>query len=366
MRKALVGLAAVALLATAGMTACSMNGNAGTDGSGGGGKGAKVGVILPDVTSGQRWRTDDPQYLKKAFEAANVPVDIQNAQGDKTRFATIADRMIGDGVKVLMIVNLDSPSGADVLAKARAAGVKTIDYDRLTLGGGADYYVSYDSVRAGSLQGFGLVKCLEAKGLEDPVVAELNGAPTDTNATLLKQGYDSVLQERYDNATLTKGPDQSVPDWDTTQAAAIFTQMLDLQPRIRAVLAANDALAGAVINVLRKRGLNGKVPVTGQDATIQGLQNILVGDQCMTVYKPIEPEAQTAANLAISLYQGQQPAAVGTIKDPESSMYIPFLRLQPRAINIDSIQELVNDGFVSTSQLCAGMYEPLCQEHEIQ
>ena len=219
-----------------------------------------MGVILPDTKTSQRWATDDPKFLKQAFDAAGVPVDIRNAEGDKARFVSIADDMITNGVKVLMIVNLDSPSGRAVLAKARSAGIKTIDYDRLTLNGGADYYVSFDNEQVGVLQGQGLVRCLTQKGYVNPVVAELNGSPTDNNATDFKAGYDSILQPKYDAAKYTKGPDQSVPDWVNEEGGVIFAQMLSQQPRIRGVLAANDGLGGAVIKVLKKHGTERQGP----------------------------------------------------------------------------------------------------------
>jgi D-xylose transport system substrate-binding protein len=266
MRKAIVALAAFGLLATTGLTACTDDDGDNPGGSGpkAGGTGAgKVGVIMPDSTTAQRWRVDDPKFLKEAFDAAGVPVDIQNAEGDKARFVSLADAMIADGVKVLMIVNLDSRSGKAVLNKAKAAGISTIDYDRLTLNGGADYYVSFDNTEVGRLQGRGLVDCLTEKGYKNPVIAELNGSPTDNNATEFKAGYDEILQPKYDDALYTKGPDQSVPDWVNEEGGVIFEQMFKQQPRIRGVLAANDGLAGAVIEVLKKKKLNGKVPVTG-------------------------------------------------------------------------------------------------------
>ncbi len=207
-----------------------------------------------------------------------------------------------------MIVNLDSGTGKAVLDKAKAQGIGTIDYDRLTLNGGADYYVSFDNVAVGKLQGEGLVKCLTDKGAKNPVVAELNGSPTDNNATLFKQGYDSVLQPKYDCEDYIKGPDQSVPDWDNTQGGTIFEQMLTRAGnKIDGVLAANDGLGNAAITVLKRNKLNGKVPVTGQDATVQGLQNILAGDQCMTVYKAVKQEADAASALAIALAKGEHP-----------------------------------------------------------
>jgi D-xylose transport system substrate-binding protein len=377
MRKALLAATVVGMLATASMTACTDKNGSGSGSDNGSGSAqagsgpGKIGVILPDDgTTSARWKTDDPKYLKAAFDAAGVPVDIQNAKGDKTRFLQLTDQMIAGGVKVLMIVNLDSPTGKQALDKARAAGVKTIDYDRLTLNGGAQYYVSFDNVAVGVLQGQELKKCLAGK--QTPVVAELNGSPTDNNATLFKQGYDSILQPQYDDANYIKGPDQAVDDWDNKAAVGIFQQMYDQQPKISGVVAANDGLAGAVITVLRKAKMAGKIPVTGQDATIQGLQNVLSGDQCMTVYKAIKPEAEAAATLAIALYKGQPVTRqsinldITKIKDPESGAYLPFISLTPVAVTKSNIKDTVlKDNFVSVKELCAGKYLQLCKDNGI-
>src|SRR3954451_20730187 len=182
---------------------------------------AKVGVILPDAASSARWETADRKYLGEAFQAAGVESDIQNANGDKAKFATIADQMLNSGANVLLIVNLDSPSAAAVIAKAKQQGVPVIDYDRLTLGGGASYYVSFDNVAVGTAQGEGLVKCMQANGDSSGPVALLNGSPTDNNATLFKQGYEKAIKD----AGYTIAADQSVPDWDNTKAGTIFEQM---------------------------------------------------------------------------------------------------------------------------------------------
>ncbi|MCA2218609.1 sugar ABC transporter substrate-binding protein [Jidongwangia harbinensis] len=367
MRKGMFALAAVGLLATGSMAACGDDAGSGS-GSTGGGNAApgKVGVILPDTKSSQRWSVDDPKFLKAAFDAAGVPVEIQNAQGDKSQFQTIADSMISSGVKVLMIANLDSGTGKAVLDKAKAAGIATIDYDRLTLNGGANYYVSFDNVKVGELQGQGLVECLTAMKVSKPVVAELNGSPTDNNATLFKQGYDSVLQPKYDSKEYVKGPDQSVPDWDNAQGGTIFEQMLTQNRNIKGVLAANDGLGNAVISVLKKQKLNGKVPVTGQDATVQGLQNILVGDQCMTVYKAIKEEADAAAGLAIAIAKGEKPTtATGVTKDPESGADVPSVLLTPKSITKATVKDVVADGFVTKETLCTGTFAKLCTDNGI-
>ncbi|MFD1324473.1 sugar ABC transporter substrate-binding protein [Micromonospora sonneratiae] len=356
MRRGLLTITAVGLLATGGLAACGED-----SGAGGSERTPKIGVILPDSASSARWETADRKYLESAFIAAGVQYDIQNAQGDKAQFQTIADQMMANGVTILMIVNLDSGTGKAVLDKAKSQGVATIDYDRLTLGGSAEYYVSFDNVAVGKLQGEGLVKCLADKGVKNPVVAELNGSSTDNNATLFKEGYDSILNPKYEAKEFVKGPDQSVPEWDNTQAGTIFEQMLTQERgKIDGVLAANDGMGNAVISVLKKNKLNGKVPVTGQDADVQGLQNILAGDQCMTVYKAIKQEADAAADLAVGLAKGEKRETGQTVKDPEGHRDVPAVLLTPKAIYLENVKDVVTDGFVTRADLCAGEFAALC------
>ena len=365
MRSRVLGLIAAVAALTLILAACGGNDdNGGGSASGGGGKTPKVGVILPDTKSSARWETADKPLLEQAFKAAGVEYDIQNAQGDKTQFQTIADQMITNGANVLMIVNLDSGTGKAVLDKAKSQGVATIDYDRLTLNGGAQYYVSFDNVAVGTLQGEGLAKCLEGKGKKSGNIVYLNGSPTDNNATLFKQGYDGVLSKM---SQYKKVADQSVPDWDNQQAGTIFEQMYTKEKgKIDGVLAANDGLGNAAIAILKKNNANGEVPVTGQDATVQGLQNILAGDQCMTVYKAVKQEADAAAKLAVGLAKGEQQTAPDTIKDPESGRDVPSVLLQPVAITIDNINDVVKDGFVTKEQLCTGPYAAKCTQAGVE
>jgi D-xylose transport system substrate-binding protein len=368
----MLALSVVGVLSTASMAACTDR-EAGTGGGDSGykppaavGGPGKVGVILPDTETSARWKNDDPKYLKAAFDQAGVPVDIKNAEGDEARFVAIADQMIREGAKVLVIANLGPDSGRTVIQHAHAAKIKTVDYDRLTLGGGADYYVSFDGVEVGRQQATELVKCLTAKKVTNPVVAELNGSTTDHNATLFKTGYDEVLQQLYDEAKYTKGPDQWVPQWKNDEGGRIFEQMFSQQPKIRGVLAPNDGIAGAVIEVLKKHKLNGRIPVTGQDATVEGLRNVLTGDQCMTVYKAIRPEAEAAAKVATSLYRGKPPAErLGKIKDPESGAYVPFRSLNPLPITKANINTVIADKYVTIKELCAGKYAALCEDSGI-
>src|SRR5829696_4248392 len=209
-----------------GVAACGDDDDGGGGGSGSSGDAEKVAVLLPDTKSSVRWESFDRPLLQQAFKAAGVPVTIQNAQGDKSAQQQQAEQAITNGAKVLLLTNLDSGSGAAIQSNAKSRGVKVIDYDRLTLKGSGDYYVSFNNVEVGKLQGEGLVKCLEEGGASVPNVAELNGSPTDNNATLFKQGYDSVLDPMYKDSKAKKVADQSVPDWDNQQALTIFEQML--------------------------------------------------------------------------------------------------------------------------------------------
>ncbi len=313
----------------------------------------KVGVILPDSASSARWETADRQFLGEAFEKAGVEADIQNAGGDKAKFQTIADGMISSGVKALLIVNLDSETGAAVISKASQAGIPTIDYDRLTLGGKAPYYVSFDNVAVGTAIGDGLVKCLKDAGTTSGPVVMLNGSPTDNNATLFREGYQKAIT----GAGYTVLEEQAVPDWDNTKAGTIFEQMFTKTGgKFEGVAAANDGLGGAAISVLERNKLAGKVPVTGQDATDEGLQRVLLGTQCMTVYKAIKKEADAAAALAIALATGDKAAAdalaTSTVDDTETGQKVPSVLLEPQAIFKDSVKDVVADGFTTADKLC--------------
>jgi D-xylose transport system substrate-binding protein len=314
---------------------------------------AKVGVILPDTASSKRWENNDRPLLAEAFKAAGVESDIQNAQGDKAKFATLADQMLNGGANVLLIVNLDSPSAAAVIAKAKQQGVPVIDYDRLTLGGGASYYVSFDNVAVGTAQGEGLVKCMKANGNDSGPVALLNGSPTDNNATLFKQGYEKAIK----GAGYTIAADQSVPDWDNTKAGTIFEQMFTkANGKFVGVDAANDGLGGAVASVLKRNGQSKDIPTTGQDATDEGLQRVLLGTQCMTVYKAIKKEADAASKLAIALAKGDTAGAdaqaTGQVEDTETKQQVKSVLLQPQAIFPENVKDVVADGFTSADKIC--------------
>ncbi|TEX50968.1 MAG: sugar ABC transporter substrate-binding protein [Actinomycetales bacterium mxb001] len=328
---------------------------------------AKVGVILPDAASSARWETADRPFLEQAFTAAGVEYDIQNANGDKAKFATIADQMLASGVNVLLIVNLDSPSAAAVIKKADEQGVPVIDYDRLTLGGGAQYYVSFDNVAVGTKIGEGLVTCMQNNGNTSGPVVLLNGSPTDNNATLFKQGYEKVIKD----AGYTIAADQSVPDWDNTKAGTIFEQIYtEVGGDLIGVASANDGLGGAAIAVLERNGVAGEIPVTGQDATDEGLQRVLLGTQCMTVYKAIKAEADAAAALAVALAKGEIPTAdglaTGTVVDTETGAEVKSVLLVPVAVFPENVKDVIADGFTTYDRVCTtDELKKKCEEYGI-
>jgi D-xylose transport system substrate-binding protein len=313
----------------------------------------KVGVILPDTASSKRWENNDRPLLKAAFDAAGVDSDIQNANGDVAKFQSIADQMINEKVNVLLIVNLDSASGAAVQTKAKAAGIPTVDYDRLTLGGSASYYVSFDNVAVGTAIGTGLVKCMGDQGHKTGAVIELDGSPTDNNATLFKKGYNTAIT----GAGYTVAAEQAVPGWDNVKGGTIFEQLFSAHKDIVGVASANDGLGGAAQAILAKNGVSGKILVTGQDATNEGLQRVLAGTQCLTVYKAIKKEADAASAISIALAKGDKAAAdalaTGSVDDSTvAGRSVKSVLLIPQAIYADNVKDVIADGFTTAAALC--------------
>jgi D-xylose transport system substrate-binding protein len=369
-------LCAAAVLAFGALAACgsssdnnsASSGSTGsTSGNGGSSGKADVGVILPDATTSPRWESQDRPNLQKAFDAAGLKSDIQNAQGDTAKFGQLCDSMINEGVAVLMITNLDSDSGAACLKKAADAGVQTIDYDRLTLGGGASYYVSFDNVKVGELMGQGLIDAMKKQGKTSGNVVEVDGASTDNNAALFKQGYDSVLKA---NPQYKIVGDQS-GNWDATKAGQVFDQMYTQNKgNIDGAIVANDTMSGGVIARLKADGVAGKVLTTGQDAGTEGLQNILRGYQAGTVYKNTTLEADAASKLAIDLIKGDKSAAdalaTGTVQDTKLNKAVPSVLATPVWITADTVKQVVADGQADASQICTGNVAQLCTKYGVK
>ncbi|MEM9774551.1 MAG: substrate-binding domain-containing protein, partial [Chloroflexota bacterium] len=296
-------------------------------------------VLLPDSASSARWETDDRRFFEQAFDAAGVEYNIVNAEGDAATQQTQAEQAITAGAGVILMVNLDSGSGAAIIENARSAGVKVIDYDRLTIEGpGADVYVSFDNVQVGATMGAVLEPLIDAQ--DAPKVAYLNGGPTDNNATLFREGYDSVARPKIDSGAWEFVDEQAVPGWDNQEALVIFEQMLTAaNNEITAVFAANDGLAGAVIQALQNAGIDPTtVPVSGQDATVGGMQQVLAGNQSMSVYKPIKAEAEIAAQAAIALLNGESlDSLTGGLTLNNGTNDVPFIALEPIGVTKENI-----------------------------
>jgi len=328
-----------------------------------GGASGKVGVILPETATSARWEAFDKPMLQAALTAQGFEVDVQNAQGDNQKFATLADGFISSGVKVLIIAPADPAVGAAVEAKAKTAGIPVINYDRPSLGGSAEYYVSFDNEKVGQLQGQAMADAL--KGKQGAGVVQIEGAPTDNNATLFTKGQESVLDPLYANGTLKRIQKQPINDWDNQLGGTTFEQIFTANGgKVDGVVAANDGLAGAVITVLKRNGLNGKIPVTGQDATADGLMAVMRGEQYMTVFKPIKEEAEASAKLAAALAKGDKAAAdaiaTGKLHDPKNNRDIKSVLLTPTTILAKDIKTVVIQGYVKATEICGGDLASKC------
>ena len=318
--------------------------------------GADMCVLLPDPKSSVRWETQDRPAFVAAFKKAGSTYVIDNANGDAQKQVSQAQQCIGNGAKVVILVSLDAGSSLTIEKAAKAGGAKVIEYDRQVEGGKPSIYISFDGKAVGVLQGKGVVAGLKADGKygKKPVVAELNGGQTDQNSFLFKGGYESVLNPLYKNGTFQKGPNQFVPDWDNQKAGTIFEQMLvKTSNKIDGVAAANDGLANAVVVALKAHKLN-PIPLSGQDATAQGVQNIISGWQTMTVWKDTRLSATNTAQAAVALLKGQTPKTTG------KSNGVPAYIFKPVSITKSNYKQLFN-GYLKKKDVCVGAYAKFCK-----
>ncbi|MGG1947836.1 substrate-binding domain-containing protein [Trinickia sp. NRRL B-1857] len=332
------------------------------------GKG-KIGVLLPETTTSARYTSFDAPYLTRAFEAAGLGSEqfiVTNAQGSESNELTQAQSAIAQGATVLLVDPISSGVGASIESYARSRGVPVIDYDRLTLGGSRGYYVSFDNVAVGRLIGEGMNACLTAWKIDKPQILVMRGAPTDNNATLFAQGYNGVLQPSFDSGRYAK-VGEPAGTWDPATARTTFEQQYTAHPNMNAVVTPNDDNANAVISYLKTLHVPPRTfPTTGQDATLTGLQNILAGYQCGTVYKPIYLEAQAAAALAIYLRAGAEPPSSlvnGTTSDSMQKSDVPSVLLTPVWVTPKNMAAtVVKDRFVDAAKLCAGASSAGCRD----
>ena len=379
-RKGFTWIALVAALGLV-MAACGDDDDGGTAESDGaespaeGGEGS-IWVLLPDTESSDRWEQDDRRYFAENFEAAGL-VDgedftIVNAEGDATTQQSQAEQAINDGASVIVLTSLDTGSGATIIDQATEAGVQVLEYDRFNTGGaGGAAYVSFDNVAVGAAMAEVLEPAIDELGLSPVRVVELNGGEEDNNSFLFKSGYDATVQERVSAGDWELVADQHVPGWDNQEALTIMEQILvDQNNGVDAVFAANDGLAASAANAIEAAGI-GPLPISGQDATAEGMQNILLGRQTMSVYKPIQNEAGLASAVALAMRAGDDilsetfdfdyeligiEAETGEpTETPEGDGVVPYFGLVPIGVTEDNMADtVIADGFRTIEEICTG------------
>jgi len=363
----------VALVATA--AACGDDDDDGGGGAAGDGEGS-IWVLLPDTATSDRWENDDRRYFAEAFEAADLQegddFSIVNAEGDAATQQSQAEQAIADGASVIVLTSVDTGSGATIIEQAQEADVQVVEYDRFNTGGpGGAAYVSFDNVQVGATMAESMEPAIDALGVDAPQVVMLNGGEEDNNAFLFRDGYAATVEPRVEAGDWALVEDTFVPSWDNAEALSIFEQILvGANNDVNAVFAANDGLASSVITALESAGLDPTtIPVSGQDATQAGIQNVLLGKQAMSVYKPIKAEAEVAAAAALALRAGEDPTAVegdftllginvndGKPSDEVSGDgVIAYLALTPIAVTADNVNDtVIADGFRTVEELCTG------------
>ena len=357
-------VAAVTLLAAACQTTDD-NGGGGGGSSGGGDK--KIALLLPE-TKTTRYESQDRPLFEAKVKAlcSDCEIIYSNADQKADQQQNQADAALTNGAKVMVLDPVDSASAASIVSKAKAQNVPVISYDRLITGADIDYYISFDNVQVGKLQAQSLVDALKKDGKSGSVVM-INGAPTDNNAKLFKQGAHSVL----DGSGFKIGKEYDTPDWSPDQAQNEMEQAITGLGKTGfvGVYAANDGTAGGAIAAMKGAGIEpSSRPVTGQDAELAAVQRILSGEQYMTVYKAIKPEAEQAAELAVNLVNGNKAAADGLAKDTVNNDQkdVPSIILTPIAVTKETAKEtigkMISDGFLKADQICSGSAASACQQ----
>ncbi|TML26567.1 MAG: sugar ABC transporter substrate-binding protein [Actinobacteria bacterium] len=318
----------------------------------------QVCVLLPDTKSSVRWQQFDAPDFAKALKKAKVTYSITNALNDPQKMVSQADSCLSRGAKVAIVTDIAQGTSIAIEKKFAKAGGQSIDYDRQVVGGIAKVYVTFDGKAVGAAQAKGVVNAL--KGKSKPVVAELWGGPTDQNAFWFKSGNDAVLNPLFKSGKLDKGPQQFVPLWLATNAQPIFEQMLlKTNNKIDGAIAANDNIAGAVIAALKAKKLK-PIALSGQDATVQGVQNIISGWQSMTVYKYVPNEANAAAKAAVALLHHKKPPGINGFRK-NGSKKEPTVALPVISITKANYTRLFKDKFLKKSDVCVGDFAQFCK-----
>lgn len=327
----------------------------------------KIALLLPESKTARYESHDRPHFERKVKElCAECEVIYSNADQDAAKQQNQAEAALTNGAQVLVLDPVDSASAAAMVARAKQSKVPVISYDRLITGADVDYYISFDNQKVGQLQGQALVDKLKADGKTSGTLVMINGSPTDNNARMFKAGAHSVI----DGSGFTVGAEYDTPDWSPDRAQQQMEQAITSigKDKIIGVYAANDGTAGGAIAAMKANGLKPLPPVTGQDAELAAIQRVLAGEQFMTVYKAIKPEAEVAAELAVALAKGQ-PAPAGRVnaKVNNGQKDVPAILLAPVSVTKDNVKStVVADGFWKAAELCAGEYKDACAAAQIQ
>ena len=330
-------------------------------------KTGKIALLLPETKTTRYETADRPDFEAKLKELCPAcEVIYSNANQDATRQLSQAEAALTNGAQVLVLDPVDSAAAATIADKAKAQNVPVIAYDRLILNSEAvNYYISFDNVEVGKLQAQSLVDALNKMGTKNPTIVMINGSPTDNNAGLFKQGAHSVFDPLVKSGKLTIAKEYDTPDWSPDQAQTEMQQALTaLANKVDGVYAANDGTASGAIAAMKAAGLNPMPPVTGQDAELAGIQRILAGEQYMTVYKAIKPEAEAAALLAFDLFSDAKVPAdmTGGKTVNNGKIDVPSVLLTPVAVTKDNIKDtVVKDKFWTTEQICTTDYASACK-----
>jgi len=352
----------LALSLTLGLAACgSSDDDSGDSGSSGGGK--KIALLLPETKTARYESQDKPlfeQYVKE--DCPDCEVLYSNADQDTAKQQSQVEAAITEGANVIVLDPVDSASAAAMVTRANQSDIPVISYDRLILDAPVDYYVSFDNTKVGELQGTKMAENLKKEGSPTGPIVKINGSPTDNNATLFKEGSNSALAD----AGVEIAKEYDTPDWSPDKAQTEMEQAATALGKngFNGVYAANDGTAGGAIAALKSAGIDpGTMSITGQDAELSAIQRILAGEQFMTVYKAIKPEAKAAAQLAIAVANGEDaPSGLVNGEEDNGSGKIPSVLLEPVAVTKDNVQDtVVKDGFWSASEICTPAYKKDCE-----
>jgi D-xylose transport system substrate-binding protein len=343
------------------------DGGGGGAGGGGDGEGGTIALLLPETKTARYEAHDRPNFERKVEELCpDCEIIYSNADQDAAQQQQQTEAAITQGAEVLVLDPVDAAAAGPLVTRAKSQDIPVISYDRLITDADIDYYISFDNEKVGQLQGESLVQKLEEDGAQGDIVM-INGAPTDNNATLFKKGAHSVI----DDSPFNVAREYDTPDWSPDRAQQEMEQAITALGKdgFVGVYAANDGTAGGAIAAMKGNGIDPKtIPTTGQDAELAAIQRILIGEQYMTVYKAIKPEAEAAAELAVALVRGEEPPA-GLVNDqvPNGMKDVPSVLLEPVAVTKENIQDtIVKDEFYPVDEICSGQYASACKEAGIQ